>query len=206
MNKSEGASKAIKQLNKIDKLTDSSLRLAAEFNTPWQALISIMLSPMTRDETTIEISEKLYKKYHSLNKLSKASLNEIKKIIKPVNYYKTKSKHILQTAKILIKEQKGKIPSSREELMKLPGVGRKVANVYLVHVHKTAAIGVDTHLAQTSRKLGWTNEKNPYKIEKDLEKLFPKKYWNKINYIVVRFGREYSKKQKNKILKDLRKI
>jgi len=203
---SQKTQKAISQLKKIEKLTNPNLRLAAEFNTPWQALISTILSPMTRDETTIEVSEKLYKKYSSLSSLAKARLADIKKVIKPVNYYKTKSKHISETAKILMKEHKGNIPNSREELMKLPGVGRKVANVYLAEVHKAAAIGVDTHVAQTSRKLGWSKEKNPYKIEKDLELLFPKRYWNKINYIVVRFGREYSKKQKNKILSNLRKI
>jgi len=206
MKESQETAKAIKQLKKIEKLTDSSLRLAAEFNIPWQALISTMLSPMTRDETTIDVSEKLYKKYPSLLSLAKAQLSDIKKIIKPVNYYKTKAKHVSETAKILINEYKGNIPNSREELMKLPGVGRKVANVYLAEVHKAAAIGVDTHLSQTSRKLGWTKEKNPHKIEKDLELLFPKRYWNKINYIVVRFGREYNKKQKNKILNNLRKI
>lgn len=203
MNKSQKTAKAIRQLKKIEKLTDSSLRLAAEFNIPWQSLISTILSPMTRDETTIEISEKLYKKYPSLEKLSKAKLSDIKRIIKPVNYYKTKSKHISETAKILIKEYDGKIPNNREELMKLPGVGRKVANVYLVHIHKAAAIGVDTHVSFLAQTLKWTKEKNPHKIEKDLELLFPKRYWNSINYILVRFGRQFStRKNQIQVLKE----
>jgi len=203
MKKSQKTAKALRQLKKIEKLTDSSLRLAAEFNIPWQSLISTILSPMTRDETTIEISEKLYKKYPSLKALAKASLNDIKKIIKPVNYYKTKSKHISETAKILIKEYQGNIPSSREELMKLPGVGRKVANVYLAEVHKAAAIGVDTHVAFLSKTLGWTKQKHPHKIEKDLEFLFPKRYWNSINYILVRFGRQFStRKNQIQVLKE----
>ena len=192
----EKTARAINQLKRIDKITDSNLRLAAEFNIPWQALISTILSPMTRDETTIEVSEKLYKKYPSLKALAKAKLSDIKKIIRPVNYYKTKAKHISETAKILIKEHKGNIPNNREELMKLPGVGRKVANVYLAEVHKAAAIGVDTHVAFLAQALNWTKEKNPHKIEKDLEALFPKKYWNSINYILVRFGRQFNGRKK----------
>ena len=195
--------KAVLQLKKIEKLLISKPRLAVEWHKKWQSLISTILSSQTRDETTILYSSRLYKKYPTLNKLSEAKLKDIRKIIKPINYHKTKAKHIKQTANMILKKYKGRIPSNREELMILPGVGRKVANVYLVHAHNADCIGVDTHITQTSRKLGWSKEKNPHKIEKDLEKLFPKKYWNKINYIVVRFGQIYTKKEKNKILSKL---
>ncbi|MBU4086923.1 MAG: endonuclease III [Nanoarchaeota archaeon] len=186
--------KAVSQLAKIERLTNPKMRLAAEWEKPWQALISTILSPMTRDETTIMCSEILYKKYPSLKSLSKAKLKEVIKLIKPINYHKTKAKHIIETAKILIKNKR--IPDNREELLKLQGVGRKVANVYLVHIHNTAAIGVDTHVAYLSKVLGWTKNQVPRKIERDLEKLFPKRLWNSINYILVRFGRMHKTRKK----------
>ena len=197
---------AVKQLLLLKRLgPKKEMRLAAEFPEKWQILISTILSAQTKDETTIAISEILYKKYNLINKLANAKLSEIKKIIRSINYYKTKAKHIKETAKIIVKN-KGKIPNNIDKLLKFPGVGRKVANVYLVQAHKTQAIGVDTHCSQTAQSLGWSKNKNPYKIEKDLQKLFPKKYWNSINYIVVRFGRSHSKKEKLEIFRKLKKI
>lgn len=193
-----------KKIEKIVKKEANNLRLAAEWKKPWHVLIATILSTQTRDEKTIEIATKLFKKYNSLNKLAKAKISDVEKIIKEINFYRKKARNIVKTAKIIIKKYKGKIPNKREELMKLPGVGRKVANVYLVQVHKENAIGVDTHVAFLSRVLGWTKEKNPEKIEKDLQELFPKKYWNSINYVLVRFGRLYKsrKKQIEKLKKE----
>lgn len=193
--------KAIRQLKKIEELTDQEIRLAAEWSEKWKVLISTILSCQTRDETTIEISNRLYSRYDSVQKLAAAGLEDVKKLVKPVNYYKTKAKHVIETAKIIVDHYKGEVPKTREELLELPGVGRKVANVYLVQVYEAAAIGVDTHVAYLSQLLGWTKNKNPHKIEKDLERLFPNRYWNSINYILVRFGRIYGtrKRQREKL-------
>lgn len=180
--------KAVKQLKALKKYTFEEMRLAAEWDADWKILIATILSAQTRDEKTIEVCEILFKKYPTLELFSKARIGDIQKIIKPINYYKTKSKHILETTKIIYKNG---IPKKLEGLLELPGVGRKVANVYLAEAQKADAIGVDTHVGRISKKLGWTNNKNPHKIEKDLEKLFPKRYWRSINYIVVRFGRSY---------------
>lgn len=182
--------KAMKQLKQLEKLSPNSLRLAAEWpkSAKWKILISTILSAQTRDEKTIEVSYVLYKKYSSAKELGNARLESIMKIIRSINYYKTKARHIKKTAKII---SKGGIPKNIDGLLELPGVGRKVGNVYLAEANKEDVIGVDTHVARISGKLGWTEYKNPYKIEKDLEKLFPKKYWRSINYILVRFGRSY---------------
>ena len=181
------------------------MRLAAEkWSNKFQTLISIILSARTKDETTIRVGTALFKKYPTAEKLSKANLKEIKKIIKPVNFYKNKSKNIINCAKILFENYSSKIPESFDELIKLSGVGRKTANVFLAE-HGQKAIGVDTHLSYISQKLSWTKNKNPHKIEKDLEKLFPKNYWNKINPIAVRFGKTYtSRKEKNEILEEIK--
>lgn len=190
---------AVLQLKKIEKIVEkeaSNLKLAAEWKKPWQVLIATILSAQSRDEKTIEVANKLFKKYNSLKKLAKAKVREVEKVIREINFYKTKARNIIKTARIIIEKYKGKIPKQREDLMKLPGVGRKVANVYLVQVHKANAIGVDTHVAFLSRALGWTKEKSQEKIEKDLQALFPKKYWNKLNYILVKFGRLYKTRKK----------
>jgi endonuclease-3 len=204
------SNKAIKQLKAIEKFTDSKLRLAAEWGEKWKILIATILSAQTRDELTIEISEILFKKYKSLGALASAKLADVKKIIRPINYYKTKAKNIVKTARIIEWDLHGKIPSTIEKLIELPGVGRKVANVYLVEAYKAEAIGVDTHVARISRKLNWTKNINRHKIEKDLENLFPRKYWNSINYILVRFGRTFWSKGKkggeDTILAEIRRL
>lgn len=189
--------RALWQLNKIKRLVEhrDDVQLAADWPEKWKVLISTIMSSQTKDETTIAISNKLYKKYPTLKRLARASLSEIKRIIRPVNYYKTKARHIKKTAQILVKTYRCKIPSDREKLLELPGVGRKVANVYLaVQGHQT--IGVDTHITFLAQELGWTKNKNPHKIEKDLEELFPKKYRGSINYILVRFGRIFNTKKR----------
>ncbi|PIN90625.1 endonuclease III [Candidatus Pacearchaeota archaeon CG10_big_fil_rev_8_21_14_0_10_32_14] len=200
--------KSINQLRALNKYSPKEMRLAADWPKKWQALISTILSAQTKDETTIRISEILYKKYSSPQKLSKAKIEEIEKIIRPINYHKTKARHIKETAK-MISRNSGRIPQTLDELLKFPGVGRKVGNVYLAEAHKFDVIGVDTHVARISQKLGWTKNKHPHKIEKDLEVLFPKKYWRKINDTCVRFGRSHgrSKREEDEILKEImRKI
>jgi len=192
--------RAIKQLNFLrSKMGD--MRLAAEYwKNDFQTLIAIILSSRTKDETTIRICKILFKKYPNVNKFSLAKPNEILKIIKPINFYKNKTKNIIRCAKILVEKYDSKVPHNFEELIKLPGVGRKTANVFLAE-SGGANIGVDTHVGYISQKLGWTNNKNPHKIEEDLKKLFPKKYWRIINYILVKFGKKYTlRKEKDKIL------
>jgi endonuclease-3 len=195
MNQRQKTKRAIKQLGKIEKLTDKTMLLAADWQEEWKVLISTILSAQTKDETTIRISHNLYKKYSTLSSLTKARLKDVKRIIRQVNYHKTKAKHIIQTSRILIKDYGGKIPHNLNKLLELPGVGRKTGNVFLA-VHNHPAIGIDTHVAFLSQVLGWTKHKDKKKIEQDLELLFPRKYWISINYILVRFGRIYKTRKK----------
>jgi len=194
---------ALKQLSKLSHL-GKQMRLAAEqWPSEFQILIATILSARTRDEKTILVAKKLFQKFPSSNKLASASLKDVQKIIMPVNFYKNKSKNIINCSKKLIEFYREKIPKEIDELLKLPGVGRKTANVFLSEIGNDA-IGVDTHVQYISKKLRWTKNKNPEKIEEDLKKLFQQKYWNKVNPTLVRFGRTYSsKKQKDKILDEL---
>jgi endonuclease III len=197
---------ALKQLRLLSK-KPKEMRLAAEsWNSDFQILISTIMSARTRDETTIPVAEKLFKRFSTAKKLSKAKILEVQKIIKPVNFYKNKSKNIIACAKKLETDFNGKIPLKIESLILLPGVGRKTANVFLSEIGKPG-IGVDTHVSYISQKLGWTKNKNPHKIEQDLKKLFPRKYWSKVNSTLVRFGKTHtSRKKKDEILKEIKKI
>lgn len=202
------AKNAIKQLKALES-HGSEMRLAAEeWANNFQTLISIILSARTRDEVTIEICKNLFKKFPTPNKLSQAKIKEVEKLIRSVNFYRNKSKNILNCSKVLVKEYKSKVPEDIEELIALPGVGRKTANVFLTGIGGFG-IGVDTHVNYGSRYLSWTlaKETQPKKIEEDLKKLFPKKYWNKVNSTLVRFGKTYlSKKKKNAILDKIKEI
>lgn len=197
---------ALKQLRLLDKYS-SKMRLAAEgWDKPWKILIATILSARTRDEVTIKICKELFLKYQNINKLAKANLKNIQGIIRPINFYKNKSKSVLNCAKQLIIKHKGNIPKDFEDLIGLSGVGRKTANVYLSEMGKDS-IGVDTHVSYISQKLGWTFSNKPHKIEEDLKRLFPKPYWNKINPILVRFGKTYlSRRKKNEMLVEIKNI
>ena len=198
--------KVLKQLKKLKKLS-FSMRLAAErWDKPWQTLISTILSARTRDEITIPIATKLFEKYPEVEHLAKAKSATVRKLIKPINFYKTKSKNIITCAKVLVGKYNGNPPHDFDKLIDLPGVGRKTTNVFLSEMGKDS-IGVDTHVSYISQKLGWTKSNKPKQIEEDLKKLFPKRYWKMINPTLVRFGKTYtSRKKKDNILEKVRTL
>ena len=198
--------KHIKQLKAIKSL-GGSMRLAAEsWDRPWKTLISTILSARTLDQTTIKVSKELYKKYSNVRKLANSKVRDIEKTIKPINFYRNKSKSIINCCKELDEKYKGKPPEDFEKLIELPGVGAKTANVFLSEYgHDT--IGVDTHVAYISHYVGWVKSTKPELIEKELKKLFPKKHWKNLNRFLVRFGKNYtSRKEKNKLLDEIKKI
>ena len=197
---------ALKQLRAMGQ-NSKGMRLAAEeWASDFQILVSTIMSARTRDEVTILVAEKLFKKYSNAKSLANANINEIKKIIRPVNFYRNKSKNIINCSQVIIKNYNGKVPHDMDELLKLPGVGRKTANVFLAE-HGKHALPVDTHVFYISRKLGWARDKNPHKVEHELKTLFPIKYWNKINTTLVRFGKKYtSRKQKDDLLNKIKNI
>jgi len=193
--------KAIMQFRAIKKLVSrNEMRLASEWNSKYKILIATILSAQTRDETTVDVCKVLFEKYPSMITLSKARISSVEKIIRRVNYHKTKAKKYCCGCKKCFPD--GEFLKTTEELVGLPGVGRKVANVYLATAHKMDVIGVDTHVKRISFKLGWTKNKSQNKIEIDLMKLFPRKYWGEINDTLVRFGRGIgkSKTRENEIL------
>ena len=197
---------ALKQLSALSKDV-KNMRLAAEsWKSPFQTLISTIMSARTRDEVTIVVADKLFSKFPTPNKLAKANLKQIQTIIKPVNFYKNKSKNIIACAKMLVDNYNGRVPNTIEELIKLPGVGRKTANVFISEYGKPG-IAVDTHVHYISNYLGWSKNKNPHKVEADLKKIFPENLWSDVNPTLVRFGKTHTSRiQKNKMLDEVKKI
>jgi endonuclease-3 len=190
---------------KAEKKYGSSLkRLASdEWDKDWKTLVATMLSAQTRDETTIPVSEGLFKKYPTLDKLSKAKFEDVLRLISRVNFKYTKAKHVILTSKMLIENYDGKVPNSIEELIKLPGVGRKTANLVLSQVHKQDSITCDTHVFSICNIFGFTNAKNPTESEMQLKEFVPRKYWSRINRLFVLWGKDVPRKTKEKLLEKL---
>jgi endonuclease-3 len=191
-------SAAKKKYGKLEK------RLSAEgWKYDWQTLISTIMSAQSRDETTIPIAEKLFRKYNTLKKLANAKYADVLKTFKSLNYNKTKAKHVIAAARIILKEFKGKVPENMEDLIKIPGVGRKVANIALLEVHNKSVIAVDTNCHRIANAAGLVNTKTPYETEQELMKIAPKKYWSKINRIFVLWGQDVRGWDKRKILQHI---
>lgn len=193
MTRKERASIILKELKKL--FPDA--KMALRYSNHHELLFAVMLSAQTTDKMVNKITPILYKKYKTLNSYIKAPQKDIEKIIKPIGLYKGKAKNIKGAAKMLNRDFNGKLPDSITELIKLPGVGRKTANVVLGNAHgKAEGIAVDTHVARLSKKFGLTKYKDPKKIEKDLMKIIPKKHWFGFTYLMIEYGRNYSPARK----------
>lgn len=180
---------ALKQLFLLRSSVVNPLRLAAEgWGSDWKTLISILLSARTRDEVTIGACNILFSKYSSLEAVSKAKISDVERIVRGVNYYRTKARHVVDCSRTIIRNFGGVVPKNFDSLISLPGVGRKTANVFLSE-RGVPSIGVDTHVFRLSKKLGWSVGKTPVAVEADLKKLFPERSWSSVNKILVAFGR-----------------
>ena len=167
-------------------------KIALRYGTDWELLVAVILSAQATDKKVNEVTRTLFKKYRTLGDYVNASPSEFQKDIKSIGLYRTKTKYILATANIIKEKFGGKIPKTMEEMLMLPGVARKTANVVLGNAHGVVlGIAVDTHVRRLSRLLGLTNENNPNKIEKDLMTVIPKKEWIDFNHRMVFYGREY---------------
>ncbi len=170
-----------------------SLMAKRDKRTPFQILISTVISLRTKDEVTAKASERLFKIADNPYDMLKLSEEEIAKAIYPAGFYRNKAKTIKRISEIIIRDYGGNVPDSLEELLKLPGVGRKTANLVLALSFKKSAICVDTHVHRISNRLGFVKTKTPEETEIELMKKVPQKYWNKINDLFVAFGQTICK-------------
>ena len=163
---------------------------------PYKTLVSTILSARTKDEVTFEASKRLFAIASNLKILSEIDIKLIEKTIYPVGFYKTKAKHLKQLAINLTGSEPVIVPRTREELMKLPGVGRKTANLVLNRAFGIPTIAVDTHVHRISNFLGIVKTKTPEQTEKELLKVIPEKYWPEVNRLFVSIGRKYTTNKK----------
>lgn len=185
----------IKNSEKIINLLEKEFPDAVcglNFNTPIELVCALILAAQCTDERVNTIIPVLFEKYRDVYELSKANIDDIAKIVKPCGFYVNKSKAILNTAKMIVEKFDGNVPNNMEDLTKLPGIGRKSANIILQECFDiTVGIAVDTHVTRISKKLGFSNATTQDKIEQELMKKFDKKYWNVINHVLVLHGRKY---------------
>jgi len=165
----------------------------AETGGPLSILIGTILSARTRDENTSAVVRKLFARYKSARSLAQAKLLDVEKIIKSTGFYHVKAKRIIEVASLIDSRYSGKVPDTLEELLKLPGVGRKTANCVLVYAFEKPAIPVDTHVHRISNRLGLVQTKTPEETEFELMKKIPKKYWLRINDTFVMYGQNICK-------------
>jgi len=162
-----------------------------DFQTPFQMVVAVMLSAQCTDERVNKTTPKLFDKYGTPEAICKMELSELEKIIHPCGFYKNKAKNIKLTADMILNEFNGKVPQTMEELMKLPGVGRKSANVVMLEAFNSPqGIAVDTHAKRISNRLGLSKNSEPEKIEKDLLKVIPKEFYYDANHLLVWHGRK----------------
>jgi len=159
-----------------------------EEGNPFKVLIGTILSSRTRDENTTNALTKLFTKYKDSKEIADADIEDIKKAISSVGFYNIKAKRIKEVSKIINEQYQGKVPSNIKDLLDLPGVGRKTANCVLVYGFEIPAIPVDTHVHRICNRLGIVNTKDPDKTEEKLSEILDKKYWIKLNSIIVRYG------------------
>lgn len=192
MQKKERIAKVLEILEETYKDTTTALN----YKTPFQLLVSTMLAAQSTDVRVNIVTKGFFAKYPNAKTMSQLGVDEIIEWIKTVGLYKTKAKHLAATCKILTEKYKDDIPGTREELMQLPGVGRKTANVVLSIVKNVPAIAVDTHVFRLSNRIGLAKAKDVLSTEKQLMKNIPKEKWSEAHHWLIWHGRKICKARK----------
>ena len=173
-------------------------RTELEFGTPFELLIATILSAQATDVSVNAATPKLFQKYPTAAKLAKATPEQVEPLIRTIGLYRNKAKNIVATARALIETFAGEVPNDFEAIQTLPGVGRKTANVVLSNAYGRPGIAVDTHVGRLARRLGFSKENNPDKVEVDLEKLFPVNDWIFLHHALILHGRRVCEARKPK--------
>ncbi|OGW28474.1 MAG: endonuclease III [Nitrospirae bacterium GWC2_42_7] len=183
----------IKRLQK--EYTD--VRTALNYNSPFELLAATILSAQSTDIHINKVTESLFKKYRYINDYADTPLEELKKDLSSVNFYNNKAKNIQASAKIIIEKFNARVPARMDELITLPGVARKTANIVLSEAFGiNEGIAVDTHVKRLSYRLGLSKNEDPVKIEKDLMAITPKKEWSRLSHLLIFHGRKVCQAKK----------
>ncbi len=186
----------IESIIKILESIYSGTKTSLKYKTSFQLLIAAILSAQSTDVRVNIVTKELFGYYPTARDMLKLSVTDLENHIKTVGLYKTKAKHIIDACKILVEQYDGEIPSTREELVKLPGVGRKTANVVLSISKNIPSIAVDTHVFRVSNRLGLACADNVLETEKQLMKNIPKEKWSDAHHWLIWHGRKICKARK----------
>jgi endonuclease-3 len=163
---------------------------ALNYSNILELLVATILSAQSTDKQINKITVDLFRKYRTIDDYASALQDEFELDIRSSGFFRNKAKNIIGAARMIEDEFEGKVPRTMDELLRLPGVARKTANIVLYHGYGiTAGIAVDTHVKRLSQLIGLSSESNPVKIERDLMDLLPRKYWGRVNYLLISHGR-----------------
>lgn len=174
-------------------------KIVLNYSTNWELLVAVMLSAQCTDKIVNKVTAKLFIRYKSVKDYALTNLQDLENEVRSAGFYKNKARNIQNTAKIILQKYQGKVPDMMDDLVSLPGVARKTANIVLGNAFaKFEGIAVDTHVRRLSQRMGFTKQIDPDKIEQDLMKLFDKKYWFKLTYLLIEHGRNLCQAKKPK--------
>ena len=160
-----------------------------DYKNPYQLLVATVLSAQCTDKRVNQTTPALFKKYNSIKKMAAADIKDLQQLVKSTGFYRAKAKNIKNLSQTILVDFNGKVPSNIEDLVTLPGVGRKTANVVLGHGFNIPGITVDTHFGRLSRRFGWSNQKDPVKVEFEVAKLIPRRQWTNLSQRLIWHGR-----------------
>ena len=166
-----------------------NVRCELDYNSAFQLLVATVLSAQCTDKRVNQTTPALFKKYPNPQKMAKADLRDIQNLVKSTGFFRAKAKNIKGLSNKIMEEFDGKVPSNLEDLITLPGVGRKTANVVLGHAFGIPGITVDTHFGRLSRRFGWSKQNNPVKVEFEVGELIPQKEWTNLSQRMIWHGR-----------------
>lgn len=182
--------KEVKSILDILSKEYSEAKCALNFRTPYELLVATILSAQCTDQRVNLVTEELFKEYNTPEKMAELTSEELGKKIKSCGFYNNKSKNILEATREILVKHNGEVPKTFEDLVALPGVGRKTANVVLSNAFGVPAIAVDTHVFRVSNRLGLSKGKTPEEVEQDLMKKVPKDMWSNTHHYIIWHGRK----------------
>lgn len=177
----------------------SDAKIALSYSSPLELLVATILSAQTTDERVNIVTKSLFKKYRTAEEFADSNLTELEQDIRSTGFYRNKAKNIKKAGQMLVQKFDSKVPRTMEEILELPGVARKTANIVLQNAYGVVeGIAVDTHVRRVSARLGLTANKNPEKIEQDLMRIIPKEKWMRITDLLIFLGRRVCTARKPK--------
>lgn len=186
MKKAERATEVLRRLGEAYP----AAHIMLGFESPFQLLVAVILSAQTTDISVNKVTPELFSAYPTPEALAAADIGDVERIVHPTGFFRNKAKNIQAAARMIVNEFGGEVPGTMEDLIKLPGVARKTANIVLYNAFGVLdGIAVDTHVGRLAARLGFSSESDPVKVERDLMKLFPREEWGALTYKLIDHGR-----------------